>query len=235
MLDKLVLNPAMSKSAEDSRVATYKQPRGRKIPPLVSEFGETKIIRCRDSEVPALDDKNRLTADFYGVPAGMEANFCGKHQWIRGIQLCTRQCGSLVSLGILLLFSSLLKMYNTLLTVPPEILKVVCNILSKHPLQVMKKRLEKLQCWRLCAKELSEDNKKRFSNMDAGCAAVLKGKHLSLLQKIAEDLSWPDGDVHKEIQEGFKLVGMQNLLESLGLTLNHVVFLRMSLSNTVDI
>ena len=45
--------------------------------------------------------------------------------------------------------------------------------------------------------------------MDSGCAAVLRGKHLALLQKIAEDLSWPDVDVHKEIQEGFKLVGMQ--------------------------
>ena len=45
--------------------------------------------------------------------------------------------------------------------------------------------------------------------MDSGCAAVLKGKHLSLLQKISEDLGWPDTDVHKQIQEGFKLVGMQ--------------------------
>ncbi len=45
--------------------------------------------------------------------------------------------------------------------------------------------------------------------MDSGCAAVLRGKHLALLQKIAEGLGWPDGDVHKEIQEGLKLVGMQ--------------------------
>ena len=86
---------------------------------------------------------------------------------------------------------------------------MVCNSIAKHPLQIMKRRLEKLQAWRLCAKGLSEDNKKRFNNMDSGCAAVLRGKHLALLQKIAEDLCWPDVDVHKEIQEGFKLVGMQ--------------------------
>ena len=66
----LALNPAMSKPAEDSRLATYKQPRRRKIPPLISEFDETKIIRGRNSDEPKLDDKNRLTADFYGVPAG---------------------------------------------------------------------------------------------------------------------------------------------------------------------
>ena len=67
---ELPLNPTMAKLEENSRVATCKQPRGRKIPPLVSEFAETKIIRCRNSDLPALDDKNRLTADFYGVPAG---------------------------------------------------------------------------------------------------------------------------------------------------------------------
>ena len=99
--------------------------------------------------------------------------------------------------------------FDSFRAVPPEILKVVCHSIAKHPLQIMKRRLEKLQAWRLCAKELSEDNKERFNNMDSGCAAVLRGKHLALLQKIAEDLCWPDVDVHKEIQEGFKLVGVQ--------------------------
>ncbi len=98
--------------------------------------------------------------------------------------------------------------FDSFRALPPEILKVVCNILSKHPLQIMKKRLEKLQSWRFNAKELAEDNKRRFDNMDSGFAAVLRGKHLALLQKIAEDLGWPDSDVHK-IQEGVKLVGMQ--------------------------
>ena len=67
---ELAFNPVMSKPAEASRVATYKQPRGRKIPPLISEFVETKVIRCRNSDEPKPDDKNKLTADFYGVPAG---------------------------------------------------------------------------------------------------------------------------------------------------------------------
>ncbi len=69
---ELVLNPTMSKLEEDSRVATGKQPRGRKILPLISEFEKQKIIRCRDSDVPLLDDKNRLTADFCGVPTGSQ-------------------------------------------------------------------------------------------------------------------------------------------------------------------
>ena len=173
----------MSKPAEDSRVATYKQPRGRKIPPLISEFDETKIIRCRNSDEPKLDDKNRLTSDFYGVPAGSKLlrkapvdKGDAKTMWVFGIFRDP--------LTFLTIAKEVQHPFDNFRAVPPEILKVVCSILSKHPLQIMKRRLEKLQHWSLCAKELAEDNRKRFNNMDSGCAAVLKGKHLSLLQKI---------------------------------------------------
>ena len=208
---ELALNPAMAKPAEDARVATCKQPRGRKVPPSLSEFDETKIIRCRNSDEPKLDDKNRLTADFYGVPKGSKMlrkapvdkgdSNLQKTMWVFGIFRDPS--------GFLTIAKEVQHPFDSFRAVPPEILKVVCNILSKHPLQIMKKRLEKLQHWRLCAKELAEDNKKRFNNMDSGCAAVLKNKHFSLLQKISEELGWPDADVHKEIQEGFKLVGLQ--------------------------
>ena len=205
---ELALNPSMSKPAEDSRVATCKQPRGRKIPPLISEFVETKVIRCRNSDEPKLDDKNKLTADFYGVPAGSKM--------LRKAPVDKGEAGIYKTIGIFrepLAFLTIAKEvqhpFDSFRAVPQEILKVVCNTLSKHPLQIMKKRWEKLQYWRRCAKELSDENKKLFNDMDSGCAAVLKNKHLSLLQKIAEELGWPDADVHKEIREGFKLVGLQ--------------------------
>ena len=159
-----------------------------------------------------LDEKNRLTADFYGVPTGrklLREAPVNKGESTKSKTMCV--------FGIFRDPASFLKLaknvqhpFGSFRAVPPEILKVVCNTLSKHPLQTMKKRLEKLQSWRLGAKELAEDNKRRFQqHMDSGCVAVLRGKHLALLQKIADDLGWPDGDVHKEVQEGFKLVGMQ--------------------------
>ena len=166
--------------------ATYKQPRGRKIPPLISEIDETKIIRYRHSDEPKLDDKNCLTADLYGVPAGSKllrkasvdkGDFnIHKTMWVFGIFSDP--------VAFLTIAKEVQHPFDSFRAVSPEVLKVVCNILSKHPLQIMKRRLEKLQHWRLCAKELSEDNKKRFNNTDSGGAAVLKGKHLSLLQKI---------------------------------------------------
>ena len=208
---ELAVNPVMQSLAEDSRVATYKQPRGRKIPPLISEFVDTKIVRCRNGDEPKLDDKSKLTSDFYGIPSGSKMlrkapvdkgnTKLPKTMWVFGIFRDP--------LAFLNIAKEVQHPFDSFRAVPHEILKVVCNILSKHPLQTMKKRLEKLQHWRRCAKELADDNKKRFDNMDSGCATVLKNKHLSLLQKISDDLGWKDVDVHKEIQEGFKLVGLQ--------------------------
>ncbi len=146
---ELSLNPTMAKLEEDSRVATCKQPRGRKSPPLVSEFAETKIIRCRNSDLPTLDDKNRLTADFYGVPAGSKLlrkapvdkgkSTMNKTMWVFGIFKDPS--------AFLKLAKDVQHPFDSFRAVPPEILKVVCDIIAKYPLQIMKRRLEKLQAW----------------------------------------------------------------------------------------
>ncbi|CAK9004344.1 unnamed protein product, partial [Durusdinium trenchii] len=74
---------------------------------------------------------------------------------------------------------------------PDSMLRVVFNVLTNSPLVIMKRRLETLQRWRTWAGELEE------------------GKHLALLEKIATELQWPDVSVHKEIRDGFRLVGLQ--------------------------
>ena len=99
--------------------------------------------------------------------------------------------------------------FDSFRALPVETLKVLCNVLSRHPLQTMKKRSEKLQAWRNAAKQLVVANDEIFASMDAGCAAVLKCKNLALLKQISEEINWPDAEVHNEIRQGFKLVGMQ--------------------------
>ena len=78
--------------------------------------------------------------------------------------------------------------FDSFRALPAEVLRVVCNILMKHPLQTMKKRLEKLQEWRNISKRLAAENERIFASMDSGCAAVLKGKNLALLKYIADDI-----------------------------------------------
>ena len=127
---ELVLNPTMSKLEEDSRVATGKQARGRKIPPLISEFDETKIIRRRDGDAPLLDDKNHLTADFHGVPTG------SKLLWKAPVNKGeSTKSKTMRVFGIFRDLASFLKLakdvqhpFDSFRAVPPEILKVVRNI-----------------------------------------------------------------------------------------------------------
>ena len=43
--------------------------------------------------------------------------------------------------------------------------------------------------------------------MEPGVAAVMKGKNILLLERIAASFSWPDEEVFKHLKEGFPLVG----------------------------
>ena len=75
--------------------------------------------------------------------------------------------------------------FDSFRAVPDYLLMVVCNILSRSPLETMKRRA--------LADELADENQAIFYNMNTGCASVLKGKHLALLEK-----------------DGFKLTGLQH-------------------------
>ena len=139
----MVLNPEMSEK-DDPRVATYKQPRGRKVPAVVAEFESTKTIRTRFEDCPKLDDKNKLTSSFYGIPIGsklLRRAPVSKGQtteknmlWVFGI---FRDAGSFLKLA-----RSVQHPFDSFRALPVETLRVLCNILSRHPLQTMKKRLE---------------------------------------------------------------------------------------------
>jgi len=54
----------------DARVATNEQPRGRKLPPLLSEFYTVKMVRSSFDDGPALSDKRTLLQSHHGIPAG---------------------------------------------------------------------------------------------------------------------------------------------------------------------
>ncbi|CAJ1457867.1 unnamed protein product [Effrenium voratum] len=47
------------------------------------------------------------------------------------------------------------------------------------------------------------------SQLEPGVAAILEGKKLLLLERIAASLNWPDMAIFQEIRDGFKLVGLQ--------------------------
>ena len=52
--------------------------------------------------------------------------------------------------------------------------------------------------------------KKFLDNMNPGCASVLKGKHLALLERPPVQIDWPDKHIHQDFRDGFKLTGLQH-------------------------
>ena len=196
----------------DARVATHKQPRGRKIAALVPEYAQVQTVRTPVHDEPLLSDKRILLEVFAGVPAGSKLlRFAKAKRGNAGddTQFVIRVFGIYRTMqDFFQLSTNVLHPFDSFRAVPDQLLKVVCRILGRSPLETMKLRLETIKKWRSLAESLAEENQ-IFSNMDAGCSLVLKGKHLALLEKLATDYDWPDKNIHQEIRKGFKLIGLQ--------------------------
>ncbi len=155
-----------------------------------------------------LDDKKCLLQPFFDIPAGSKLLRSapvknGDNQqslWVFGVY----RDAKLFCEAALSVFHP----FDTFRALP-AMLRGVCRIIGRHPLQTMKERLKTLQVWRNLATNLKAENDDIFSRMDHGCAAVLKGKHLALLSKLAGEVDWPDASLHEELMQGFRLVGLQ--------------------------
>ena len=164
-------------------MASGKQPRGRRLAPLVPEFYYVKTVRVLLSDQPSLDHKGCLLHDFHGFPVGSKQLRVAKAK--RG------ESGSstMMQLRVFGVYRCMLSFYNlskevmhpfdTFRGLPDHMLRVLCHTLSCSPLEIMRKRLDKIKVWRQWAKDLQKDNSIIFDNMDPGCAVVLKGKHLA--------------------------------------------------------
>ena len=203
-----VLNPqALPDNSVDARVATGKQPRGRRIAPIVSEFAYTQTKTSASK--PVLDDKKCLVRPFYDIPAGskllrtapVKKGNSQQSLWVFGVY---RDAKAFCEVAL-----SVFHPFDTFRALPDAMLRVVCRIMERHPLQTMKERLKTIISWKNIASSLKEANDDIFSGMDPGCAAVLKGKHLALLSKLASEVDWPDSTLHEELSQGFRLVGLQ--------------------------
>ena len=197
----------------DARVAAGKQPRGHKLQPLIPEYNAVRTVCVEAHNQPFLNDKKILLVPFADIPLGSKL--------LRTSPAKRGEPGSDTSMQTYVfgVFHSMIEFvdraralthpFDSYKALPDSMLRVVFNVLTNSPLVIMKRRLETLQRWRTWAGELEEANRNIFQNMDPGCASVLKGKHLALLEKIATELQWPDVSVHKEIRDGFRLVGLQ--------------------------
>ena len=61
--------------------------------------------------------------------------------------------------------------------------------------------------WKRWCLELEKTETNIPQNLPTHLRSILKGKRLALLEKLSNLMMWPDSQIHKELAQGFKLVG----------------------------
>ena len=91
---------------------------------------------------------------------------------------------------------------------PGGLARVLFDILTKGPLSGMRRRLLLLRKWSEWAKELHSSEVSLHASLHLSVRAVLRGKKLFLLVRIAKSLAWTDKHLHRDLWAGFKFSGV---------------------------
>ena len=207
----LVPARSVTSSLHAARVAAQSQPRGRRFPPLISEFAHTVTVQAADA--PPLDDKRQLRATWRGIAAGSkllrEVLAPGES---RTAQLTSFTFGVYRTFQAYISAASLLvHPFDAAKSLPDGMLVATFRILTEGPVATIRHRLSTLKMWTAWAKELEPAEAQLRKTMHPSVRGVVGNKRIKLLQRIAESLSWPDCSLFDEMASGFKLTGyMQN-------------------------
>ena len=195
-------------------LALQRQPAGRRMPPLISEFEQFSTVTA--ASMPPTNSKGCLISNFLQVPAGSkllsfakngedESSFVLKFgiyraplQWIdRALQLEHP--------------------FDNFHAVPDLMLDMLFFILTTSPADVCEHRVSKIKLWMKWADELKLQERSHKDNLDPEVKRVLAPKRLLLLKRIAVSIGWPDKALFDEIDAGFNLIGIQSPSNVFGL------------------
>ena len=183
-------------------------PRGRKVPPLVSEF--ERIAKVILSELPQVNSKRCLLHSLHDIPAGSkflshiflsgadDDDATRKYQCTFGVYY-TKE-------AFLEKAMSVVHPFDSMCPVKDELLKMLLDIVTNGPLWVVEQRQLTLKRWLGYANELREQEKALHKTLQSDVGAVLKGKRLLLLEKVANEVGWAD-EIFNLMRNGFSLVG----------------------------
>ncbi|CAK8996836.1 Uncharacterized protein SCF082_LOCUS4952 [Durusdinium trenchii] len=174
----------------------------RKIPQLVPEFAKviTKVLRS----VPRVDHKQLLITPCDDVPPKA-----------RLLRTEAKQGSFLCVFGVyhspeqfVAASRSLKRPFDDLIHVPDLLLQCVFDFLTLGPLDFSKRRVHTLLKWKQWAEELKAVEESIHEKLPEHLRTILAGKRFALLKKIATEMQWPDTNIHKELINGFRLVGV---------------------------
>ena len=191
-------------------------PRGRKVPPLVSEFA--RIAKLILNELPQVNSKRCLLHPLHDIPAG--SKFLS-HIFVSGADVCDETRKYQCTFGVYYTKEAFLERamtvvhpFDSLCPVKDDLLKMFFNIVTNGPLWVVEQRQTTLKRWLGYANDLKVQEHALHKSLPVDVAAVLQGKRLLLLEKLANEVGWADKEIFELLRSGFSLVGNFPLLVS---------------------
>lgn len=97
--------------------------------------------------------------------------------------------------------------FDEYMNVPDILLECMFEVLTKGPVEITKHRLQKLVERRRVRAELECSERALHARVPEHLKHLVKDKQFLLLQKLAQDIEWPDRQIHSEMVQGFRLVG----------------------------
>ena len=211
------LNPSFSANDfnVDARVATNKQPRGRKLPPIVAEYAKVITVRTPRDDEPHLTDKRTLLSPYHGLYL-LVANFCGVLKWKGHVTMMIAIWFEFLAYTDPLQSSLKLQGAWCILLIHFVLsLTFFCKWFVVYLVgRLWTKWSSDWTNWKIGGFKQRIDlltTKTFFKHWMRDVRAFYE-ENISFclrLEKIACDLNGPDVSIHSEIREGFKLVGMQ--------------------------
>ena len=179
----------------------FSQPRGRKVPQLIAEYVAIHTVVL--DKVPAVNHKRVIQSPVLHIPAGTKLL---RTEAKRGQVLCV--FGIFHSYQQFVQASrNLLHPFDEFMNVPDILLKCMFDILSMGPVGIAKARLQKILEWKRKRCELESEEKALHARIPQHLRHLVKDKQFLLIRQLAQDIGWPDTEIHKEMLEGFRLVG----------------------------
>ena len=189
-------------------------PRGRKVPPLVSEFAAIHTLVL--DELPTVDSKRCITQQLQFLPPG--AKFLSHVLVERGVE-CDEttmvappkyQCTFGVFHTQEMFVHKALQLshpFDSLCPVKDIFLRMLFRMVTMGPVWVVQQRSTTLKKWLGWAKELGAEERALHLSLEPGVEQVLAKKRILLLERLALSIGWEDKTIFNMMRKGFDLVG----------------------------
>eukprot|EP00439_Symbiodinium_sp_Y106_P002198 s10500_g1.t1 len=195
----LLISPQSALPALNPSV--HKQSKLSKMQPIMPEFRYMVTLPVSDCSSLQLDDKRCLKFPFQSAPEGSRLQSERKGPPPREFGFretplpptpATATFGVFRTPDEFLAASLCLEHpFDSFAHVPDGLLRNLGRVLIDGPLPVMRHRVDLLARWTSWANELAEQEKSLHASLDPRVEAVISGKKLLLLDRIARSMDWP--------------------------------------------